>query len=79
MADLNLFNQQDKDNLLFALNKVADIQKKEDAVYIIGGKIHSTYQRNEKAYRVIFNNSQEVHLFVFDKDDKLKFKINAAI
>ena len=79
MSELHQFSDQDKENLLFALNKCASVDKKEDAVYELKGKVMSAYQRNEKVYRVNFNESKEVYMFVFDDNDKFKAIIKGIV
>jgi len=67
MADLQSFDKQD----LINLQKVIDLDKKEDAAYQdADGTVHSMYKREEKGYRLHVKGSSDVYLFIFNKKNK---------
>jgi hypothetical protein len=66
MTELSQFEKQD----LINLQKVVDIERKDDASYELNGTVRSMYQRNEKGYRVQVKGSSEVYLFVFSSTNK---------
>lgn len=66
MSDIVNLEKQD----LINLSKVLSIDSSVDSPYIYDGVVRSSYQRKEKLYRLHINDSDDVYLFIFNKNNK---------